>query len=287
MAQYGESEYYTLTESDGGVWKFRGFTDSSSSWKTYPLYERGSFESYTPPSGASPATVAGRWADGRIAEIDRGVESFVYGYDSAAAPHLTSVTLKRTDDKAGWNVVGSAEYAYYGQNDSHGNQGDLKLVVVSNGAGTALDKSMYRYEIETNPDKPTRLRFSLGGDAYERARGPDGKTDPLGAEDSDLWPMAQFWFNYKGDGKVDSQWIAGTGNDNDPAGRTSGRIDFTYGTRGGVGFNVGADGYKVEFDGNRARRRQPLTPPRRAAAPAESNSLSGQARDRQANVRDL
>ena len=143
------SHQFTLTDTQGDVITFNDFSS------TLPTNQQGTFAGYNDPGG-NTIGVYSYTTDGKPAEIRRTftasgmtsiVESYQFSYIASGvnAGLMSSVVLRREPLGGSWTTVQQVAYTYYNGSESYGNAGDLKLGVVEDGSGNALNTTYYRY----------------------------------------------------------------------------------------------------------------------------------------------
>src|SRR5207245_2898396 len=77
--------------------------------------------------------------------------------------------ILRTKVGAGsWAVVRQVAYTYYDGVEAHGNAGDLKLAVVEDASGNALDTKYYRYYVTESGGYQHALKYVFNPQSYPR-----------------------------------------------------------------------------------------------------------------------
>ncbi len=77
--------------------------------------------------------------------------------------------ILRTKVAAGsWTVVRQVAYTYYDGVEAHGNAGDLKLAVIEDASGNALDTKYYRYYVTETGGYQHALKYVFNPQSYAR-----------------------------------------------------------------------------------------------------------------------
>lgn len=220
---------FVLTDTTGNVLRFWDFN------VTRPVNQRGQFQSFTAPGG-QVVEVTSRTADGKPLDLQRSntsggvttTESLLYSY-VASGPNaglLESVQLRRRENSDDWSIVRQAEYAYYTDEDTHGNTGDLKTATIKDGAGIVLDTEYYRYYTsDQNGGYVHGLKYLFRPASFARLQA--AVADPFSAEDDQVAPYADNLFAYDGDHRVTTEVAQGAGSS---ANGGLGTFTFTYAT---------------------------------------------------------
>jgi RHS repeat-associated protein len=227
------NKQFVLTDTVGDVIRFDDF---DSSW---PANQQGQFQSLTDPAG-NATQVTSRQPNGKPVEVQRSTtsggvtttESYLYGYidpnASVNAGLLANVTLRRQVNGGAWSTVRQVAYTYYDgtSTDTHGNIGDLRLATVSDGSGTVLETSYYRYYISSvgTNGYVHGLKYSFVGHSYERlvAALP---TTWMSADGATVAPYADHYFEYDSLQRVTKEMAKGDGTS---MGGGGGLGTFTY-----------------------------------------------------------
>ena len=149
---------------------------------------------------------------------------------------LTKVDAEVND--SGWASVGKVEYEYY-SNESHGDAGDLKQVIITTPMTDAgievVRKKYYRYwegtfDDTTNPGYPHAIKYVVD---FEGTRVQDWEDstfdeDYLLLTDAALEDYAAAYFEYDSSHRIDLAWFEGDCG----CGGNNGTHEFEYETNG-------------------------------------------------------
>jgi hypothetical protein len=159
----GSPHEYVFTDTVGDQIHFSDFSTS------VPVNQQGAFKSWVDPFGNTTSVVS-RDSTGRPTEVQRSTtvggvtttESFLYTYLTSGvnAGLLSNVTLRRQVNGGSWTIVRQVAYTYYdGTTDTHGNVNDLKLAVIEDSGGNALDTKYYRYYVNESTGYQHALKY--------------------------------------------------------------------------------------------------------------------------------
>ena len=216
----------TYAQADRTQYQFYGFDGSvANSYAVDPVLQ-GQFLSRTDPDGT--VSMATYDADGQLTEVDRyspaqgmngTLDSFVYCYYAAgpSAGLLQSVTWQTRPTAASpWAPVRTVTYDYYAgpttstTGDYIGGAGDLETAAVTDGAGDPIGTTYYRYaQVSTPTGMQDRMSYVFQQQAYARLAA--AVPNPLTAADAAAAPYASLILAYDGQGRVQSQQVAGMG----------------------------------------------------------------------------
>src|SRR5205807_2461712 len=90
------------------------------------------------------ARAVGGWVK-RRPDAKKGGRGLCGAASGLNAGLVASVTLRRQVNGGAWTTVRQAVYTYYDGTQPFGNQGDLQLATILDGAGNVLDTKYYRY----------------------------------------------------------------------------------------------------------------------------------------------
>ncbi|MBL9090226.1 MAG: IPT/TIG domain-containing protein [Planctomycetaceae bacterium] len=143
-------------------------------------------------------------------------EQYTYEYTGTS---LTTVTIQRNVESAGWTPVRRAVYTYYGESDDHGLPGDLRTVEIqtpATGSSSSVDwgtesKSYYRYYKGESSEAgfAHALKLVVGPEAFRRLEA--AASDPFEASDALVAQFADQYFEYDDEQRVTREVVdAGT-----------------------------------------------------------------------------
>ena len=206
-----DKDEYTLTDAAGQVVKFHGFSSG------VPAKQQGKLKSLEDAGGNR--TVAHYHIDGRLDYVERGgsgangstkSERYTYGWNTGNT-RVTSVELARASSgytdfatDLDHEIIRIARYDYYGANDAHGTEGDLKYAEVFEPDGStgevSIDKSYYRYYDGTVGVTDGLLKMAFKPTHFERLKADSASfaTD----SDEDVAPFAAMDLMYDGGARV-------------------------------------------------------------------------------------
>jgi RHS repeat-associated protein len=219
---------YILIDTLGDQVRFSDFTT------TYTAAQQGTFAQYQDPNGNTASVTS--YTGGKPAEIQRALggglspvtESYQYSYVASGtnAGLMSGAVLRRQSGMGGsWTTVRQVAYTYYNGTESYGDAGDLKLAVVEDASGNALDTTYYRYYTSnTSPGYTDGLHTVFGADAYSRLTAALG-TSLSSLTDSQVAPYADNAFQYDSSHRVTQEIAAGAGAS---GGSSPGLGTFTY-----------------------------------------------------------
>jgi hypothetical protein len=111
-----------------------------------------------------------------------------------------------------WTNIRQVAYTYYdGSTDTHGNAGDLKLAVIEDGSGNAIDTKYYRYYTTESGGFTHALKFVFEPQSYARLVAALG-TNLANLTDTQVAPYADFKFQYDTSKRVSSETVEGAGS---------------------------------------------------------------------------
>jgi RHS repeat-associated protein len=259
-------DVYIYTDQRGWEFYFYGFDADTDSWMQGQFWKvvapapsgqtyEFEFDTFEEPGYTSSLP--------RITGTDSAGREYLYYFDQSTE-RLFKIDVHDSD------LVARVEYEYYSTSESHGLEGDLKLVTISTPLTEADDdngdpdettwlirKKHYRYYLDDaydpdpesgtfNPGNPHHLRYIIDFEGYRRYDWLDElhDDDPLDATDSSLEPYASASFQYEdsdyGNGKhrrITKAWING---DCGCAG-ASGAHSFEYDDNGSYSDDTGYD----------------------------------------------
>ena len=187
---------FAFAEPDGTLYRFNDFS--------HPV-RPGLFKSVSGPGGLVTEVTDQSRKD--IVTVERThdpggadvTERYHYEFEDGGplAGALKAVTLRRRSGAGPWDGVLRAEYAYYGDGESHGLHRDLKTVTrfEDDGGWRKLDVRYYRYwKSDDGPGMEHGLKYVVGPEAYARLEQEAG--DPLTAPDGTVSRHADYYFEY-------------------------------------------------------------------------------------------
>jgi hypothetical protein len=132
------------------------------------------------------------------------LESWLYSYSS---DRITDVALRRPDGAGGWRIVRQVHYQYYASGATYGNDGDLELVTIRDGAGNTvgsgniLDNVYYRYYTAAGVAAGQvgyvgGIKLVVNAEAYGRLAADPAVANPLTASDAKVKEYADNYFEY-------------------------------------------------------------------------------------------
>jgi RHS repeat-associated protein len=222
---------YILTDTVGDRFYFEDVAGM------LPFAQLGSFKKALDPAG-NVTQVMSRNLDGKITEVQRSgtvggvtvTESYLYSYLSSGTNNglMASVTLRRQTGGGAWSTVQSVEYTYYDGVEAHGPARALKLAVVKDGNGNAIDTSYYRYYVtgEANGYK-NGLKYAFKPASYARLAA--AFADPSSATDAQVAPYADNYFEYDGSQRVTKEIAQGDGCSSCTGGLGTYQFSYTQG----------------------------------------------------------
>ncbi len=204
---------FVLTDTNGNVLHFADFSGS------YPAAQWGALKQFVDPDGNGTSVTSWTMA-GLPAEVQRTTtsggttvtESYLYAYvgGGGAAGLLSGVTLRRQVNGGAWSTVRQAQYTYYDGVLAHGNQGDLMLAQVLDGAGNVLDTNYYRYYTGEAGGYAGGLKYQFGAQSYARLVAALGSR--VGSlSDAQVAPYADHYFEYDAQQRVTKEIAQGLG----------------------------------------------------------------------------
>ncbi|MCZ2341705.1 MAG: hypothetical protein LC104_07900 [Bacteroidales bacterium] len=130
------------------------------------------------------------------------IDANVFEYDNAR--RITGITFQRsTNPTAGIRRI---VYTYYGPNEEHGSDGDLKTATEQLLAGTTWvdrDTSYYRYyQTGEAGGFEHGLKFAFGPEAFERLKEDPQVADPFLATDTQAGRYADNYYEYDAEQRV-------------------------------------------------------------------------------------
>ncbi|MFT3784788.1 MAG: hypothetical protein QM770_01310 [Tepidisphaeraceae bacterium] len=170
-----------------------------------------------------------------IAGGNREVWNYAYDDSIDARGRLLSVEQKLPDG-ADWKTYRKIEYTYYTASSANGRSGQIRTATVSNELGHGLITYYYRYY--TSGTSAGKLKFVLGGPAYDRARVVTSNTALDSLTDAQIAPHALLYFTYDSSGRIASRTAQGEGCSACTGGQ--GTTSFVYEVKQDVveGFNT-------------------------------------------------
>jgi RHS repeat-associated protein len=250
-----EPDTYTWASPDGMQTVFFGFDGDSGVCQ-------GQFWKVTDPAGhtiyaghkttGSTAIADGYDGSGRIdvvyQELDASaLRRMTYDYTSG---RLDSVIVAEKPSGGSFTNTGEkVEYFYYVDNDSGGQDGDLKRVKITTpltDSGEVLVKMKhYRYyegayHATNNPGYEHQIKYIIGFEGSRRYEWLDSMFDDdiLTASDNDIKPYASAFFKYDTERRIINAWTNGGCG---CSGAADGEHVFEYETNGSFVFNAGYD----------------------------------------------
>jgi RHS repeat-associated protein len=242
-----EPETYTLVDQHGTEITFIGFDGlaSPAEGQIWKIADAEGNAAYVGDSGSASAALSGYTVTGRISEAyDSADRRFTYTYDGTT-DRLTEV---KAETKVGgtWasptGVTEAADvtYEYYGS-ESHGDAGDLKLVVITtpltDSGVESTRKQYYRYwegtfNATTNPGHPHGLMYVVDSEGLRQEdwSGTAFDEDFRTLSDESLQPYASAYFKYDGDHHVVEAFF--NGECGCSGGSANGTYLFEYETNG-------------------------------------------------------
>ena len=224
----GEPEIYRYVAPNGVEVKFFGFdgnagTAAGQFWK---VTERLGNMIYAGDSTTASTAISSGFSSGKLTTLYQTLDSsrtrrLTYTYTSN---QLTSVVVAEKPSGGAYaNTNEKVEYAYYVNADTHGEDGDLKLVTITtplsdNTSGTHLvRKTHYRYyegsyHATTNPGYLHQIKMVVSAEGTRRYDAIDAVYDDndfVAASDADLKPYAASFFEYDTDRKIKKAWFNG------------------------------------------------------------------------------
>lgn len=196
----------------------------------------GAFQKQTEPGGAV-IEVKAYHADGfHVTQVERTyttggtttTEQLNYEYNAPTYDaYLSTVTLRRKVNSGAWTNVSRANYVYYGYQETHGGEEDLKTVVTQTWDGSAWQSTgttYYRYYPWFLPSSSSSsssggsggstlnpqnhlLKYVLDPASY--ARMVANGYDPLSVSDSVLALYADHYFEYDTQRRVTKEMVQG------------------------------------------------------------------------------
>ena len=189
---------YIFKDCNGDVWQFTN---------------TGEFDSVA-YQNSNQTEVTERTPDGKIKKISRTVtqdgktitDAHVFDYydSGAGAGRIKQITFQRsTNPTVGIRRV---VYTYYGADEEHGSDGDLKTTTEQILVGTTWvdhETSYYRYYKDGEPGGFEHgLKFALGPQAFERLRSDSQVSDLFLATDAKVAQYADNYYEYDGQQRV-------------------------------------------------------------------------------------
>lgn len=214
MLTYSSTSHeYTFTDTTSDVIKF-------SDWSTsVPANQRGQFKSYADTDG-NVTSVISRDGTGRPTELQRSAtingttytESYLYSYvpSGTNAGLMQNVTLRTKVGTGSWTVIRQVAYTYYDGVEAHGNAGDLKLAVIEDASGNALDTKYYRYYVTESGGYQDALKYVFNPQSYARLVAALG-TNLSSLTDAQVAPYADNYFTYDSSKRVTEEIAQGLG----------------------------------------------------------------------------
>ncbi|MCI0676140.1 MAG: hypothetical protein L0Y42_10250, partial [Phycisphaerales bacterium] len=251
-----EPDTYTYTDQHGNKLVFFGFDNDSG-------VAKGQIWKITDPAGN--AAFVGNAATGSTAITNgfNGSGWIIKAYDSAerrftytyTSGRLTEVkaetkTSGTWDSPSGVVERGKVEYTYYINADSHGEDGDLKLVKITtpltdSGVSFFRKKAYWYYEgaydATNNPGYTNQIQYVIDFEGFRKLDRLDSTDDddPLSASESDMKAYAAAFFKYNTDRQIKSAWANGACGC--AGGSGTGTHNFEYENNGGFSGTSGYD----------------------------------------------
>jgi RHS repeat-associated protein len=207
------SGHYVLTDADGSTTEYTATNGSLVGRKT-PAGAALTVISTT--TGGNPLLVQRTYTSGS----NSTVESFTYTYASNTGYplDLLNVTMSRQVNFASPQNVLRAVYTYYGSDDAHGDQHDLKTATTGswqNGAWVDSGTSYYRYWSNGSSSSSSSggasgdplhlLKFVLNAGAYQRM--VDAGYNPTTANDATLLQFSDYYFEFDSQRRVSLETV--------------------------------------------------------------------------------
>lgn len=261
----GSPDTLTVYTPFGTQFVYFGFDDGGSEsgvvmgqlWKIIDAAGNTSYVGDS--SSASTAKTSGYDASGRIIKAyDSADRRYTYTYGTVGGASMTVLTEVKAEAKTGgtWasptglSTVGKVEYSYYVDADTHGSDGDLKMVKVTtpltDTGAEIVTKTYYRYyegtyNATTNPGHPTQIKYIYESEGLRQFDWTDSTFDEefLTASEADLKPYASSFFKYDSDKRVVEAWYSGACGCS--GGTGSGTHLFSYESNGSFPDDPGYD----------------------------------------------
>ena len=209
-------------------------------------------------SSSGTAISNGYNVNGKIIKAyDSADRRYSYTYDGSGL--LTEVKAETKSSgtwasPSGVTTVGKVEYSYYVNADTHGQDGDLKLVKVTipltDGGAEVVHKTYYRYYEGGfgggNPGSDHQIKYvydSEGLRQFDWAGDSTFDEDFLSASNDDLKAYASSYFEYDSSHRVVKAWFNGACGCSASAG--TGTYEITYDTNA---YYSNASGYDTEWE---------------------------------------
>ncbi|MCL2639640.1 MAG: hypothetical protein FWD53_02230, partial [Phycisphaerales bacterium] len=235
---YGISDFYERSEliADllAGVIREKDASGNVSEYNNFiqTNYPQGSLKKVTDVYGNvstmiySPAGVSGKLIG--VLRTRPGSffqEMWTYTYVSGGINDgaIETVSFKRSSDfGATWGpIVQKVTYTYHDGSDDHGNQGDLKLAVTTDGNGGVLETQYYRYYTPFTSGSGSGtvgyahgVKYILEPESYERLKAwmtANSISDPTMVTDTQLAVFANNYFEYDSEKRVTKEVLQGAG----------------------------------------------------------------------------
>jgi RHS repeat-associated protein len=211
------SNLYVLRDTQGDELHVNDFSTS------LPAAQRGSFSLFSDPN-LNTVTTMTYTTGGKPSQIGCSVtgETYTFSYVASGvnAGLVASVVLARSSA-----TVREADYTYYDGTESYGSAGDLKLAVIKDAGGNALDTTYYRYYTSnTSPGYTGGLKYLFRPDSYGRLTAALG-TSLSSLTDAQVAPYADNYFEYDSSHRVTTEVAAGAGSS---SATNPGQGTFTY-----------------------------------------------------------
>ncbi|MCC6971625.1 MAG: hypothetical protein IT434_15545, partial [Phycisphaerales bacterium] len=269
VVQYvsGSPDTYVYYDQHGTRTYFFGNNTASNraDWQVWKILDPAGNTAYVgDATTASTAVTSGYDTSGRIttAYDSHSGDGRRYTYTYSSVGGLTKLTQVKAETKAsgtwaspsGVVEVGKVDYGYYtADGDSHGDEGDLKLVTVtiplSDSGVSLVKKKYYRYYDDTWSNSDGRrgndgqLKMIVGYEGCRRFDWDlDGTIDDdfLSASDDDLKPSSEGYFEHENGGnkRVTKAFFNGECG---CSGGSNGTYEFTYASNGSFSPTSGYD----------------------------------------------
>ncbi len=235
----------------------------------------GSLWKVTDPAGNVAYVGHATNASTALSSYDATSGAITTAYDSAGRKFTytyTSGRLTQVKAEVGTTEVGRVDYSYYVAADSHGEDGDLKLVTVTtpltdSGVSRVRKKHYWCYEGTydgtNNPGYHHQIQYVIDFEGYRKydwAQDSVLDDDPLTATETNLKPYASAYFKYDTERRVTSAWFNGACG---CSGAASGTHTFEYETNGSYTDNTG---YDTTWKSRTIAKKPPVTYQTSAAA---------------------
>ncbi len=213
----------------------------------------GSFWKVIDPAGNVAYVGHATNASTALSSYDATTGAITTAYDSAGRKFTYTYTtglLTQVKAEEGATEVGRVDYSYYVAADTHGEDGDLKLVTITTpltDSGVSLVRKKYyryyegTYNATTNPGYHHQIRYVIefeGYRGYDWDQDSNLDDDPQSASEANLKPYASAYFEYDTERRIVSGWFNGACG---CSGASSGTHTFEYETNGSYSDGSGYD----------------------------------------------